>query len=258
MRIIILGCGSSSGVPVIGCSCATCLSDNPRNKRTRASILIEIEGKRLLVDTSPDLRQQALREGITKVDAIIYTHDHADHTHGIDDTRSFNYHKDGEIEAFADAPTLAALQQKFPYAFRPRPDRVWYRPSLTLREIPSNPYRIFNVLGIDITPIPQQHGAMGSLGFRIENTAYCTDVKEFSPASWALLEGVDTWIIDCLRPTPSHTHSTLEATLEWIRQLKPKRAILTHMAHELEYGVLKQMLPHGVEPAYDGMVIESD
>lgn len=255
MRVTMLGCGSSSGVPEIGCECAVCRSTDPRNARTRVSIAVEKEGKRLLIDTSPDLRFQAVRAGLSRIDAVLYTHDHADHIHGLDDVRAFNVRADSSITAYADAATCATLRARFPYAFLPKPEGVWYRPSLILNEI-SDDLSPFTVAGMEIIPILQEHARTTSLGFRIGNFAYSTDVNGFSEESFAKLENLDVWIVDCLRYTPSYTHSRLEITLQWIERLKPRRAILTHMAHDFDYQTLSQELPPGVEPGYDGLVIE--
>lgn len=254
MKITILGCGSSTGVPLIGCKCAVCKSDHPKNKRLRASIAVEIQDKTLLFDTSPDLRQQALAHNVIDVDAIIFTHAHADHIHGIDDIRSYNYRKDAPIPIYADKLTLERLKSQFSYVFLPRPSPIWFRPCV-------NPYEIeagkpFHIDHISILPILQTHGKTHSLGFRIGNFAYSTDVNYLNEEAFRQLHGIDTWIIDCLRHTDSYTHSKLDMTLQWIERLKPKRAILTHMAHELDYETLVNELPEGVEPGYDGMVIE--
>lgn len=256
MRLTILGCGASSGVPLIGCGCAVCRSPDAKNKRLRASALFEVAGKHLLIDTSPDLRAQALAADIRRIDAVLYTHDHADHTHGIDELRSFNYLRDDSLPIHADAPTLRALQERFAYAFQSRPKEAWFRPQLIPHEIAATNGASFNVLGVNVTAIHQIHGATYSLGFRIGNAAYCTDVSAFPDTSWPLLQGLDVWVIDCLRLTHSHSHSRLETTLEWIARAKPKRAVLTHMAHDLDYEAFRAALPDGVEPGYDGMVIE--
>jgi phosphoribosyl 1,2-cyclic phosphate phosphodiesterase len=255
----LLGCGASSGVPLLGCNCATCTSTNPKNIRSRVSLLLDIEqqGKttRLLIDTSPDLRQQSLRHNILTVDGILFTHDHADHTHGIDDVRPFNYHRSGIVPAWADKTTIATLRERFGYVFRPpKPEFGWYAPALDMHEIP-DPLAPFNAAGVSVTPFWQGHGRVNSLGFRIGSLAYSTDVKTLNERAFAALEGIDTWIVDCLKQGESWSHSHLEQTLRWIERVKPRRAILTHMSHELEYDTLKSMLPAHVEPGYDGLVI---
>jgi phosphoribosyl 1,2-cyclic phosphate phosphodiesterase len=256
LKVTLLGTGSSSGVPEIGCKCLVCISNNPRNKRLRVSVLVEAQGKHILIDTSPDFRQQALTNGITKLDAVLYTHDHADHIHGIDDLRAFNVMSNTALPVYADPRTLANLQQRFPYVFRSKPERAWYRPSLEPHEIPSNPLSEIDIAGVRVTPFWQNHADIQSLGYRFGNFAYSTDVNGFPEESFAMLEGLDVWVVDCLRQKPSYTHSRLEMTLEWIERLKPKRAILTHMAHEMDYDTLARELPPGVEPGYDGLVVE--
>ncbi len=256
MRVTMLGCGASNGVPLVGCDCAVCTSADPRNKRSRVSIFVEIDGVNILIDTSPDLRQQALNNGIRRVDAVLFTHDHADHTHGIDDLRSFNYLSNQAIPAFADTRTMESLMQRFDYAFLPKPSPTWYRPGIAMHEVDISKSNEFSVLGIQVKAFMQEHGRIISLGFRIGNMAYSTDVNALPEASWETLRGVEVWIVDCLRYTASPSHSMLAETLRWIERVNPKRAILTHMSHELEYNALKAQLPSGVEPGYDGLVID--
>lgn len=256
VRVTMLGCGSSAGTPIVGCDCAVCTSGHPKNQRMRVSVLVETAGKRLLIDTSPDLRQQSLKFGIQTIDAVLFTHDHADHTHGIDEIRQFNIKREGSINAYADTHTLQSLTTRFDYVFKPKPEKIWYRPSLNPIEIPTNPPKTFDVEGVPVLPILQEHANEPTLGFRIGNFAYCTDVKAFPEASFMQLQGLDVWIVDCLRYTPSYTHSKLETTLEWISQLKPKLAVLTHMAHDFDYETLSNELPTGVIAGYDGLVLE--
>lgn len=254
LTFTILGCGPSGGVPLIGCECATCTSGDPKNKRTRASILIEGGGTRVLVDTAPELRQQALREGFKTVDAILYTHAHADHLHGIDDARSFNYHREGAIPVIATHEVAAEVNHRFNYAFHaPVKGKGWLRPSLELQEI--DDYSEFTVGNLHFFTYLQHHGKHHSTGYRIENAAYSTDVDNIPEQSAQLLESLDLWIVDCLQEEKAATHAHLEQTLGWIEQFKPKLAVLTHMAHQLEYEELKHRLPPGVVPAYDGMKI---
>jgi phosphoribosyl 1,2-cyclic phosphate phosphodiesterase len=256
MRVTVLGCGASTGVPMIGCDCAVCTSNDPKNKRQRVSIFIEINGVNLLVDTSPDLRTQALANGITRVDAILLTHEHADHTHGLDDIRSFNFIRNDSIPLYANARTMDSLKQRFGYIFLPKPAPVWFRASVTPRLIPDAPVQHFNAEGIDVVAFEQDHGRIRSLGFRIGDFAYSTDVDQMPESAFEALKGVDVWIVDCLRYTSSMTHSTLERTLGWIKRVKPRLAVLTHMGHELDYSRLASELPGGVVPGYDNMVIE--
>jgi len=255
MKVTILGCGASAGVPLIGCECAVCCSANPRNQRSRASILIESATTRILVDTSPDLRQQALRAGIKTIDAIIYTHAHADHLHGMDDIRSFNHHGQHAIPAYGDAETMAEIQQRFDYVFQPPiPEYGWFRPCMTAHVVtPGQPLQIGD---ITLHPFHQEHGRVKSLGLRAGDFVYSTDVKAFPPAAAPYLKDIDCWLLDCLtdeRPMP--THADLDLALQWVTQYQPKRTILTHLSHALDYDALQTTLPSGVEVAYDGMVL---
>lgn len=254
MRITLLGCGSSAGVPLIGCTCSICHSTDARNKRSRVSLRVEAQGQSLLIDTSPDLRLQALQHHMPIVNAILYTHDHADHTHGIDDVRSFNFTCNDVIPAYGDAETLNHLQKRFAYAFKEKPENVWFRPCMRPHVV--TPYHPFDVQGVQVLPFAQLHGKVQSLGYRIGDMAYSTDVNVMPEESFAALEGVKLWVVDCLRYTPSYTHAHLALTLEWISRVKPERAILTHMAHDFDYATLAAELPAGVEPGYDGLVVE--
>lgn len=257
MKVTVLGCGASAGVPLIGCECLTCSSDSLKNKRTRASILIESDTTRILIDTSPDLRQQALANGFNSVDAILYTHAHADHMHGIDDIRSLNYNLGASIPAYANAATMSYLQNSFAYVFQaPKPEFGWFRPSMTANVIEAG--KQITIGDIDIMPFNQSHGKIYSLGFRVGNFVYSTDVKAFPPESEQYLQGLDIWLLDCLtdqRPMPSHAH--LELSLQWVENYKPKHTVLTHLSHSLEYDALNKATPRNVEAAYDGMVLLS-
>ena len=258
MKVTILGCGGSGGVPLIGCRCPVCSSADPRNLRSRVSILIEAGGRRLLVDASPDLRQQFLANGITAVDAVILTHAHADHLHGIDDLRAVNYARNAPLEVWADAATLREATTRFGYAFNPPRTNagIWYAPSLVGRELAAGETRA--VGGIEVTIFGQTHGGgrEPTLGLRVGDFAYSTDVKEMPEAAFATLAGVDTWIVDCLQEQPNPAHSHLPQTLAWIARVRPRRAVLTHMSHRLDYAMLAAKLPAGVEPGVDGLVLE--
>lgn len=260
-RATILGCGSSGGVPRIGTMWGVCDPSNPKNRRRRAGFLVERLGKArhttVLVDTSPDLREQLLGVRCDAVDAVLFTHDHADHTHGIDDMRMVSYAMRKRIEAWADAPTRATLESRFRYCFATI-ERSNYAPIFSMNTIlPPRPVRIDGPTGaIEAVPIPQDHGELGSLGFRFGNLAYSPDISGVPEDSIALLQGLDVWIVDALRVTPHQSHFHLKAALEWIERLRPKRAILTHMTAELDYETLKRELPAHIEPAYDGMVVE--
>lgn len=251
MKVTILGCGSSNGVPHIGSPA----SNNPKNNRTRASIHIEGEKTSILVDTSPDLRAQALANNITKVDILLYTHTHADHLHGIDDIKAFNYLQQGQIHAYGDAKTMEVITDRFAYCFRePIPEYGWFRPALVAHTIEM--LREFRIGEYKITPFTQLHGKVTSVGYRINDFIYSTDVKNFPNESKSILYNADVWIIDCLRREEAPTHSHLKQTLEWIEEYKPKKAYLTHMGTHLDYDILINELPDNVEPCYDGLQFE--
>ncbi len=243
-------------MPLIGCDCKVCVSDNPKNKRTRVSVLVEIEGKKLLIDTSPDLRQQALANKFSTVDAILYTHAHADHAHGIDETRAFNVNSRKPLDCYGDAETLSELGRKFDYAFKPPVPRLgWFRPALVANIV--EPGKKFQAAGIEVMPFLQDHGVAGmTLGFRIGNFAYSTDLNSIPQESLAILRGLDTWVVDCLQYKPHPTHAHVELVINWARMLSPRQAILTHMSHNIEYETIKASLPPGMTPGYDGMVLE--
>ncbi len=256
MKLTILGCGSSAGVPVIGCECDVCRSTHPRNKRSRASVVYEADsGMRVLIDASPDLRTQALACHITAIDALVLTHAHADHCHGLDDMRPFNFTKGRAIDLYANAATLAEVKQRFAYIFRPHNHQHgWYKPEFMVHEVAEND----RVEAADLRFFSQTHGGLQTLGMvmgKRGELAYSTDVNHLDDAAFEALSGVDTWVVDCLRPNPAPTHAHLELTLSWIERVAPRRAILTHMAHEMEYELLAKTLPAGVEAAYDGMEI---
>jgi|CXWL01.1.fsa_nt_gi phosphoribosyl 1,2-cyclic phosphate phosphodiesterase len=257
MKITILGCGHSLGVPVIGCGCAVCTSKNQKNKRLRVSVLIEINGTNIIIDTSPDFRQQILQTNINKIDAVLYTHDHADHIHGIDDLRQFNALQKDAIPVYSNAEILESIQKRFSYSFLPKPTaNVLFRPSLVPNILPDVPNHEFMIGNINIIAFEQQHGKTSTLGYRIGDFAYSTDVNGLPESAFEALSGVKCWVVDCLRYTPSHSHSHLEQTLGWIERVKPEQAIFTHMAHEFDYDILSSELPTGVFAGYDGMVLE--
>jgi len=255
MKVRILGCGSSGGVPLIGCKCAVCTSRNPRNKRTRVSIVVEHEGSRVLVDASPDLRQQFLAADLSVVDAVILTHGHADHVHGLDELRSVNHYRNGPLDLWGAPDCLAEVQRRFAYAFDPpHASGIWFLPSLVPRPI-EGPFQIGN---LRVEPFWQTHGMDRDpvLGLRFGKFAYSTDVKEMPEPAFATLAGIEVWVVDCLSERPNPAHSHLEQTLGWIKRVGPRRAILTHMNHSVEYDAWMARLPAGVEPGYDGLEID--
>lgn len=257
MRFTVLGCGSSAGVPMIGCNCGVCTSNNPKNRRSRVSVLVETQGRNLLIDTSPDLRQQALANDIRRVDAVIYSHDHADHIMGIDELRSFNYLSSESMPVYGDMATLSSLRQRFAYAFQPKPENVWFRPSLVPHIIAeTGPAGAFSAHGVEIGYFRQLHGRGTTLGFRIGDFAYSTDTDGLEEHAYAALSGVKVWLVDCLRYEKAHSHAHLELTLGWIARVKPGLAILTHMGHEFDYDTLRGELPPGVVPGFDGLSME--
>ncbi len=253
MKVTLLGCGPSWGVPAIGPDWGRCDPSEPRNARRRCSLLVESRGGALLIDTSPDLRQQLLDAGAARLDAVLMTHAHADHLHGLDDVRMVNRLLKNSIPLYATADTLAEIEQRFGYALKPvLPGRPVYRPSLA-------PHRItgpFSAAGMMILPFAQGHGYSTTTGFRIGPVAYSTDAVELDEGAFAALGGVELWIVDCLRREPHPTHSHLAKTLSWIDRVRPRRAVLTHMDQSLDYRELSAELPDGVEPGYDGLIVE--
>jgi phosphoribosyl 1,2-cyclic phosphate phosphodiesterase len=252
IEVTILGCGSSGGVPLIGNIWGPCDPKDKRNNRRRVSILVKIKNKSFLVDTSPDLRMQMIDAKVKNIDAVLYTHSHADHVHGIDDLRAFCWQrKDNKpIPIYGDKYTINQIKHRFDYAFH----------SDTGPAIPSleaNTLTLGNniIEDINIIAINQIHGKGYSLGYRFNNIAYSTDLNKLPDSSLKQLKNLDLWIVDCVRYEPHYSHSHFDQTLSWIKQLKPKKAILTHMGHWLDYKELKSLCPINVEPGVDGMVI---
>ena len=250
--LTILGAGSSAGTPVVGCKCQTCLSINPRNTRTRCSSLITLKnGKNILIDTSPDLREQSLRESITDVDAVLFTHAHADHCHGIDDLRAFCQINKIQIPLYGNKDVIDQLTNKFKYAMI-EPKNFWEIPVLK-PHIVNAPFEIFDEI---ITPIPVMHGNNSINGYRIGNLGYITDASEISENSMKLLEGVDALLLDCLRMEPHFTHLSFSESIEIAKKIKAKKTYLIHMTHSLEYESLRKILPEGVYVGYDGLKLQ--
>ena len=253
MKVTILGCGASWGVPAIGPDWGRCDPTDPRNRRRRCSLLVESRGSVLLIDTSPDLREQLIDARVRQIDAVLLTHAHADHLHGIDDLRMINLLMKKAIPLYADARTMAQVEQRFGYVLKPTlPDKLLARPTLQPHEI-AGP---FTAAGMPIVPFAQDHGFSTTLGFRVGALGYSTDVTELGDNAFVALAGVELWIVDCLRRAPHPTHSHLAKSLGWIERVRPDRAALTHMDQSFDYRELSAELPEGVEPGYDGLVFE--
>lgn len=258
--VTILGCGSSGGVPRVGSGWGACDAAEPRNRRRRCSILVEQEGEAgvttVLVDTSPDLREQLLDAGVTRLDAVLYTHEHADHTHGIDDLRPLAIHMRRRVPIYADELTGALLRDRFGYCFRTPPGSA-YPPILEeFAIVPDAPVVIGGPGGsIVAAPFLMQHGAGTALGFRFDGLAYASDVSAMPEASVAQLDGLDVLILDALRYTPHPTHFSLAESLAFIERVQPRRAILTNLHTDLDYATLSRELPEKVEAAFDGLRI---
>ena len=263
LKVTVLGCGTSGGVPRIGGKWGACDPAERKNIRRRCSILVERDSgdgrTTMLVDTSPDLRQQLLDAGVSWLDGVLYTHDHADHTHGIDDLRQVAYNGQRRVEVYFDNTTGEILRRRFDYCFD-QPPGSDYPPVLTGHEIaPATKVRIEGAGGaIEALPFRQVHGSSTTLGFRFGGLAYSPDMNDLPEESLAALEDLDVWVIDALRHTPHPSHLTVEQALSWIARVKPRRAVLTHMHVDLDYAALSRALPEGVEPAYDGMVLEAE
>ena len=253
LRVTILGSGTSSGVPRIGNDWGDCDPTHPRNRRTRVSILIESPTTRLLIDTSPDMRAQLLAADVIDIDAILWTHDHADHSHGIDDVRQLYHHRKSPVPGYGRAQTMALLKRRFDYAFE---GKGGYPPTIAGHILPDS----LAIGDIAITCVDQPHGEIYSTGFRFShggrNIAYATDFHAMTPDMLALYDSVDLWVIDALRARPHPSHPHLALTLDAIAAAQPKRAILTHMDQSMDYATLCQTLPAGVEPGYDGQIVD--
>lgn len=261
-KFTILGCGSSGGVPRIGDHWGACDPLNPKNRRRRCSFLAQRFGDKgvttALVDTSPDMREQLLGVGVTTLDGVLYTHDHADHVHGIDDLRMPVFNARRRIDVYMTAQTGQAITSRFGYCFE-QPEGSGY-PAI-LNGFTIDPFSNFSIEGaggdLDILPLDQVHGDIQSLGFKFGSLVYSPDISDVPDETADHIAGADIWIVDALRYTHHPSHFSVEDALSWIERLKPKRAILTHLHIDLDYETLCKELPKGVEPAFDGMVIES-
>lgn len=248
MKITFLGTGTSHGVPMIGCNCSVCRSLDPKNNRTRCSCLVQVSGKNLLIDTPPELRIQALREGLTHIDSILFTHSHADHVFGLDDTRRFSDVTGTAIPCYGNADTLDTLRQAFEYVFIPT-QIGGGKPMLNLITIDKQ----FEAAGVPITPIPIRHGRLHIFGYRIGDFAYVTDCSHIPDESMALLKGLHTLVLGVIRYEPHETHFSISEGLSVVEELKPANTFFTHIAHRLDHEKTNAALPAGVQLAYDGL-----
>jgi len=251
LTVTLLGSGTSTGVPVIGCPCAVCTSDNPRNRRLRPGLKLETPAGVALVDTPTDLREQALRFGLPRLDAVIYTHPHADHIFGLDDIRIFNFRQRAAIPCYGSRETLRALRRTFAYVFEETQEGGG-KPQLDLVEI----HGPFELLGREVVPVPVRHGDMDVYGYRLGSFAYVTDCNVIPESSFRLLAGVDVLILDALRYRPHATHFSVEEAVAAAARIGASRTILTHLAHDVDYGAPEVTLPPSVELGYDGIRFE--
>ncbi len=254
IQVVVLGSGTSTGVPMIGCQCAVCQSVDSRDKRLRPSLLVRFGGYEVLIDTGPDLRQQALRAGMRRLDAILITHRHADHILGLDDVRPFNFVTRASVPLYASAEVLETIRHTFSYAFS-EVQSLSSRPKIETHEIQQDD--TVTIHGLEFYPIPVTHGDTACTGFRFGNVAYLTDFSAVPARSLAMLRDLDILFLDALRHKPHPTHSTVESSLKLAELLQPKRAYFTHISHDLSHAQTEDSLPPNVRLAYDGLTLES-
>ena len=257
--VTVLGCGGSAGVPHIGGAdgrgdWGACDPAEPRNRRTRSSIVIEQNSRRLLVDASPDMRAQLLACGIPSIDAILFTHAHADHVLGIDDVRILNRIIGRPLDAFASERTLTELEQRFDYAFKPWQPPHFFRPTMTPKPVTFG--TTVEMAGMPVQVFEQDHGFMPTAGLRVGGFGYSTDVVKLDEAALQALEGVDTWMVDCFQRQKHKTHANLAQSLAWAERIRPRRVVLTHMGHDVDWAWLVGRLPPGFEPGFDGLTLD--
>lgn len=261
LRVTVLGCGGSSGVPQVGGAdgrgdWGVCDPGEPRNRRSRTSIAVVGDAGTLLVDTTPDLRSQLLDCAVARVDAILFTHGHADHVTGLDDVRGLNRILGRPLSAIGTKRTLDDVSQRFPYAFQPWRPPGFFRPVLTRREI--EPGQAVRAAGLDVETFIQDHHFMPTLGLRIGRFGYSTDVVALDDAAFTALKGIDTWLVGCFQRRPHRTHAHVDLVASWVERLRPRRTILTHMGTDLDWSWMQSNLPDGIEPAHDGMILDVD
>ncbi|MBM3955001.1 MAG: MBL fold metallo-hydrolase [Planctomycetes bacterium] len=250
--MLFLGTGTSVGVPVVGCGCPTCTSPDPRDRRFRTSVALGLPAGTLLIDTTPDLRQQLLNAGLTAIDAILYTHDHVDHVYGLDDVRPICFHSGRSVPVYCEPRVEARIRLAFDYAFAAIPAPGGGVPKLALESISTEP---FTVLGARAVPLRLRHGPFDVLGFRFGDVAYCTDTNEIPAATRPLLAGLDVLVLDCLRPTRHPTHFSLAEAIDTARSIGARRTLLVHLSHELGHAEVSARLPPGIELAHDGLAV---
>ena len=253
-ELILLGSGTSMGVPTLGCGCHVCTSTDPRDRRTRPSVAIQFHdgetGRCVLIDTGPDFRYQAIREGIRRVDAVLYTHSHADHILGLDDLRPLSFQRPEKIPLYADATTAQVLRHVFEYTFS-ESNQYPHKARVELHPLQSQTH----LFGSDFITVPLLHGSLQTVGFRFGNAAYLTDMSDIPEASFPLLQGLDVLILDALRRTPHPSHSNLESSVRFVEKIGPRRAWFTHMSHDLGQVETEKELPPHIRLAYDGLRI---
>jgi phosphoribosyl 1,2-cyclic phosphate phosphodiesterase len=257
MKVTIMGAGSSGGVPVPGFGWGQCNPNNPKNRRSRASLLMETSSKRFLIDTSPDLRQQLLDANVSHLEGVIYTHAHADHLHGIDDLRGINRAMGAPIPIYLDRTTLDEIENRFSYVLTPLPEQAngfYFKPTLEPTVITAG--ETIEASGVSIKTFDQDHGYSRTIGLRVGQFGYSTDLVRLPEHGFDVLKGVHTWVIGVFTDRDHTTHVNVKTALQWIERVSPKRAILTHLGPDLDYDILRDMLPDHVEPAFDGMVID--